>query len=132
MGPREIESEHEIELCERAPGYRVAETELSEQSPSLVNHSCIDEQLPSNTRWTGPLKWLPLLKHTLKSRGDHLDRQTKTAVQVFFRAEQWRVFCSRRPVSALFTLKWARLLSFVVGILMYELRKVVARVSVTK
>ena len=59
-----------------------------------------------------------LLRFAIRSPGDSLQRHVVSASNAVYRVEQWRVFCSNTPLTAVFALQWFRLLCFLVGLWM--------------
>ena len=66
--------------------------------------------------WVASGEWLPLVRHTTMCHGDSLDRHFAVARARVFQVETWRLFVSKySPLSAVFSLNWARLLAIIIG-----------------
>ena len=66
--------------------------------------------------WVASGEWLPLVRHTTMCHGDSLDRHFAVTRSRVFQVETWRMFVSKySPLSAVFSLNWARLLAIIIG-----------------
>jgi len=62
---------------------------------------------------------MPLVQHTLIHSGTSLRQHYVTMQKTLFRADPWRVFLSKRVLSALFTVNWARGIYFAIGAIIF-------------
>ena len=71
------------------------------------------------TRQTSaPKPTIPFLRHIAWHSSTVLDRHAEEEQAKLFRRQSSRVFLSKRPMTAAFTLSWIRALSFTVGVLL--------------
>lgn len=59
----------------------------------------------------------PLLRHTLTHTGQSFERHYAAMQIKLYRVDTWRVFLSKRPLTAVFATYWARLMSIGFGLL---------------
>ena len=62
---------------------------------------------------------IPLVQHTLIHSGTSLRQHYVSMQKTLCRADPWRVFLSKRVLTALFTVNWARAVYFAVGAMIF-------------
>jgi hypothetical protein len=61
---------------------------------------------------------MPFLRHLLGHTGTVLERHNMAVQTRLYREDTWRIFLSKRPMSATFSLRWARITAILLGILL--------------
>lgn len=61
---------------------------------------------------------MPFLRHLLGHTGTVLERHNEAVQSKLYREDNWRIFLSKRPLTAAFSLRWMRLLSIFLGVVL--------------
>ena len=108
------------------PAHRPPETPIAISTPRAPIHAAARaascggaENCWGNERPTTVCDLAPLVRHTLIHSGTSLRHHYVSMQKTLFRSDPFRVFLSKRVITALFTVNWARAIYFLLGLVIF-------------